>query len=174
MTKPAPILLKVGIWISFGMHHRWVKGHNATQKFLNFETLCHANFNTQGINPENVVEIYTLKIMAISPTRQRINHVDGVGTITEKWHIGGLVQDCSISSANALEILQYCTKPSVSRNNLGKVDMYHACQCIGCRCWAKHFLACSSEVATVVKIPLKLIKLQITQGLSNNHNQWKT
>ena len=27
-------------------------------------------------------------------------------------HIDGLVQDCSISIANALEILQYCTKPS--------------------------------------------------------------
>ena len=37
-TKRAPILLKFGMWVSFGMHHRWVKGHNATQKFLNFET----------------------------------------------------------------------------------------------------------------------------------------
>ena len=26
----------------------------------------------------------------------------------------GLVQDCSISIANALEILQSCTKPSIS------------------------------------------------------------
>ena len=28
-------------------------------------------------------------------------------------YIGGLVQDCSISIANALEILQSCTKPSI-------------------------------------------------------------
>ena len=28
-------------------------------------------------------------------------------------HIDGLVQDCSISIANALEILQSCTKPSI-------------------------------------------------------------
>ena len=28
-------------------------------------------------------------------------------------YIDGLVQDCSISNANALEILQYCTKPSI-------------------------------------------------------------
>ena len=30
--------VKFGIWVSFGMHHRWVKGHNATKKFLYFET----------------------------------------------------------------------------------------------------------------------------------------
>ena len=29
-TKPTPILLKFGIWVSFGMHHKWVKGHKAT------------------------------------------------------------------------------------------------------------------------------------------------
>ena len=29
------------------------------------------------------------------------------------WYIDGLWQDCSISSANALEILQSCTKPSI-------------------------------------------------------------
>ena len=29
------------------------------------------------------------------------------------WNINGLVQDCSISSADALEILQSCTKPSI-------------------------------------------------------------
>ena len=28
------------------------------------------------------------------------------------WHIDGLVQDCSISIANALELLQSCAKPS--------------------------------------------------------------
>ena len=33
----------------------------------------------------------------------------------EHWlSIDGLVQDCSISSANALEILQSCTEPSIS------------------------------------------------------------
>ena len=33
-TKPTHILLKFGIRLSFGMHHRRVKGHNATQKIL--------------------------------------------------------------------------------------------------------------------------------------------
>ena len=31
-----------------------------------------------------------------------------------KDYIGSLVQDCTISIANALEILQSCTKPSIS------------------------------------------------------------
>ena len=30
-------------------------------------------------------------------------------------HINGLVQDCSYSIANALELLQSCTKPSIYR-----------------------------------------------------------
>ena len=37
--KIAPILLKFGIWVSFGIHHRWVKGHNATHFFLFWNTL---------------------------------------------------------------------------------------------------------------------------------------
>ena len=53
-------------------------------------------FNTQNINP--VIEIYTFEI---TDTHARDN----------KLHIDGLVQYCSISSANALEILQSWTKP---------------------------------------------------------------
>ena len=34
-----------------------------------------------------------------------------------RHHISGLVQDCSISSALALDILQSCTKPSISGNH---------------------------------------------------------
>ena len=33
-----------------------------------------------------------------------------------EMHIDGLVQDCSISIANALEILQSCIKPSIWMN----------------------------------------------------------
>ena len=33
---------------------------------------------------------------------------------SSQGHFDGLVQDCSISIANALEILQSCTKPSIS------------------------------------------------------------
>ena len=31
-------------------------------------------------------------------------------------YLNGLMQDCSISIANALEILQSCSKPSISSN----------------------------------------------------------
>ena len=34
--------------------------------------------------------------------------------INQCWHIDGVVQDCSISSALALQILQSCTKPLIS------------------------------------------------------------
>ena len=37
-------------------------------------------------------------------------------------HIDGLVQDCSISIANALEILQSCTKPSIRWPNITQDD----------------------------------------------------
>ena len=33
--------------------------------------------------------------------------------MTREGYVDGLVQDCSISIANALEILQSCTKPSI-------------------------------------------------------------
>ena len=32
--------------------------------------------------------------------------------VKKRFEIGGLVQDCSNSSANALELLQSCSKPS--------------------------------------------------------------
>ena len=34
----------------------------------------------------------------------------------EMWHINGLVQDCSNSIANALELLQSCTEPSINNH----------------------------------------------------------
>ena len=40
-------------------------------------------------------------------------------------HIDGPVQDCSISSANALEILHSCTKPSISPQTLLHGMMTH-------------------------------------------------
>ena len=41
-----------------------------------------------------------------------------VYTFTPYWkHIDGLVQDCSNSSAYALELLQSCTKPSIYQSN---------------------------------------------------------
>ena len=60
-TKFASILLKFRIWVSFGMHHRCVKGHNATQKFFNFETpyFTVAVFTIFAIsNVDSIVGIY--------------------------------------------------------------------------------------------------------------------
>ena len=40
-----------------------------------------------------------------------INHLNIIGT--SKQNIDSLVQDCSNSIANALELLESCTKPSI-------------------------------------------------------------
>ena len=42
-----------------------------------------------------------------------------------EWHdINGLVQDCSNSIANALELLQSCTKPSIQYIENNDTDNY--------------------------------------------------
>ena len=38
-------------------------------------------------------------------------------------YVDGLVQDCSNSTANALELLQSCTKPSMSTNDSTHMDL---------------------------------------------------
>ena len=49
-----------------------------------------------------------------------------VNLILQYWHeIDGLVQDCSISIANALEILQSCTMPSKWTNTKGFNYIFH-------------------------------------------------
>ena len=47
---------------------------------------------------------YTIKIKATSPGAKELKN-------KVSHHINGLVQDCSNSIANALELLQPCTKP---------------------------------------------------------------
>ena len=48
-------------------------------------------------------QIYVVKLICI--IAKTFNNADG--------HFNGLVQDCSNSIANALELLQSCTKPSI-------------------------------------------------------------
>ena len=49
-----------------------------------------------------------------------------IGDNCDLWaYIDGLVQDCSISIANALELLQSCTKPSTC-NSAGERLMIFA------------------------------------------------
>ena len=42
----------------------------------------------------------------------------GLHLLLEFIHIDGLVQDCSNSIANAVELLQLCTKPPISCSNV--------------------------------------------------------
>ena len=50
-------------------------------------------------------------------------------------HIDGLVQNCSNSIANALELLQYCTKPSISSKHHSKSWQWHWQWCIFTTKW---------------------------------------
>ena len=44
----------------------------------------------------------------------KINHLShNVSSSDFVWYIDGLVQDCSNSIANTLELLQSCSKPSI-------------------------------------------------------------
>ena len=48
-----------------------------------------------------------------------------IGLLAKQWHqsyIIGLVQDCSNSIANALELLQSCTKPLIDKCIIIKVQ----------------------------------------------------
>ena len=54
----------------------------------------------------------TLKLLPYLPGADELRFIICCYWVIQ--HINGLVQDCSNSSANALELLQSCTKPSVS------------------------------------------------------------
>ena len=58
------------------------------------------------------------------PQWVNICHFFILHTTTEESYIVGLEQDCSNSIANALELLQSCTKPSVSISSLRPRDTY--------------------------------------------------
>ena len=54
------------------------------------------------------------KILPETMLTEVICHMVSLGPHRDDWHFVGLVQDCSNSSALAMEILQSCTKPSIS------------------------------------------------------------
>ena len=58
-----------------------------------------------------------------------------------EWYIDGLVQDCSNSIAKALELLQPCTKPSISCT----VEQFQHCE----KCYCIALISCSVEMSTV-------------------------
>ena len=70
------------------------------------------DFNNMGTSFQMLIN----DLMGMADTQLRIQHENfNVWT----W-IDSLVQDCIISSALAMEILQFCTKPSISHFELTK------------------------------------------------------
>ena len=68
--------------------------------------------------------------------------------IPVRLHTDGLVQDCSNSIANALELLQSCTKPSISRLNRCSVQLADSPATVTVPlCWAATNCAGVSVVA---------------------------
>ena len=77
----------------------------ATQNFL------------QGCNGENKIQVLPI-ILIVNQYDQRIKNRccdvgETFGSVEGTLYIGDSVQDCSSSIANALELLQSCTKPSI-------------------------------------------------------------
>ena len=121
-----------GIWITNG--RSFVKRSyvsiwpTCTEQNSSIDNFCHAC---------DWLQIYKLKLVLGIKSRKIVSFTQSVITVTEhakktnslksnktsRWSISrllsskvyfdGLVQDCSISIANALEILQFCTKPSI-------------------------------------------------------------
>ena len=77
--------------------------HHLNQRWLIFNWPSKINFQENGIK---IQPFYSRK--CISKCVQNGGHI--IQALI--YQIDDLVQNCSISSANALEILQSCTKPS--------------------------------------------------------------
>ena len=63
--------------------------------------------------------VKSLRLISRLGTCRRNLRVSSTSAIISHHHIDGLVQDCSISIANVLGILQSCAKPSISILTLG-------------------------------------------------------
>ena len=59
--------------------------------------------------------IYPYRVKKIQEPRWAIGSLNILHTDCENglYHIDGLVQDCSVTSALAMEIMQSCIKPSI-------------------------------------------------------------
>ena len=73
---------------------------------------------------ENTYEngVYEMVSILSQPQWVNICHFFILHTTTEESYIVGLEQDCSNSIANALELLQSCTKPSIGISSLRPRD----------------------------------------------------
>ena len=91
--------------------HWWIPGQE--HRILMFSLFC-AWTNRWANNRDTPVIWDAIALMMTSLYWRNIHLSHGVTHVsTSDVYIDGLVQDCSISSANTLEILQFCTKPSI-------------------------------------------------------------
>ena len=115
----------------------WVKttarGH---KKHFNFGIWCDLYQRFYG-NSYSIGKEYWIGLDLFNHDTCPSGHIsrpDGKGVI----HIDGSVQDCSISIANTLEILQSCTKPSIFSTNqwIGMPHLHEFTHMIrGSYCW---------------------------------------
>ena len=95
------------IWTNAGILLIWPLGTNFSEILIGIQTFSFMKMSSVKWRPFCLS--LNLLIMALNWTiRYHYNTVNMI-------HIDGLAQDCSISSANALEILQSCTKPLIHR-----------------------------------------------------------
>ena len=72
--------------------------------------------NCADLGRQQLVKFYIVSTVAAdgwAPVLQQVLSWPCFGPVIRDWHISGLVQDCGISIANALEILQSYTNPSI-------------------------------------------------------------
>ena len=73
-----------------------------------------------------------------------------------QYHLNTLVQDCSITSANALEILQSCTKPSISSCTV----LYMYVMIKGRKYFRKYFRIIKTSILNSEYVSTKLTSLK--------------
>ena len=109
-----PVLIYVCIYLAL-MHYSWNKIHPWPTEHGQAWYVKHEYFMILtglmykiGIHTTDYNELSQLYMSVLIQQMQKIQKL-----WNGKLHINGLVQDCSNSIANALELLQSCTKPLI-------------------------------------------------------------
>ena len=76
---------------------------------------------SNNIKHVRLLSVYIIKSKSVQKWFLQNFHDElTVKPMVECYYVNGLLQDCSNSIANALELLQSCTKPSLSSPSVGK------------------------------------------------------